>query len=706
MNSMNYKKTALSAAIFTVLGTSCVLNTVSAAVNVPDGDYDLVILTTPVKNTAYGATAFKIGKDGNYSSSFSFGALPGNTSQGMTDTATEPNVDTGTMTGGNIAPAKGIAGDSYAGILRIHVTGGTYTASSFSKDAIFSTAGGTFGQFVDPGPGTSAMSGTLDAATGAMTFTPTNRLGTIDAPKFINEPWNVDDTPSSGACNPTTSTGNTNWMTLTTGSASNSAGLINGTALTNIGDINGDNATDFNAVLVSSGHVGTAWGTFCGADFSEIWHLNLLAFAINDSAAVSVANTSEICVLDNDGVGGGTPPASTQPPPATPPPTITATGGALAKGSVTVNTASAACSGKDSITYTPNSGTTIGSDSFTYTITNPQGQTSSATVNMTLSANPALASDDGPFNANQGNTATPIPTGNPGLTANDLSSAGAINAATLAPVSPTAQGGTVVVNGTNVDYTPPSASFTGSDSFTYTVQDAIGNTTDPATVTVTVNAFGTSSAGSYTAGTIAAAAGASDGKITDTDLPADPDVNATCVGGCFDFIITGAANPTQIVPPPLGLPITADLTLRKFINGTWQDFDTATTNDTVASAPLSPNGGCPVASDPAWVLFNGAKSTAANAGHVCLRYTIADAGPNDADAATPGTIADPSGLSSPTVVFVKSGLEKSFRDNAGGGCTLSGEPAALVRHAEWPVIAAVIGLFGWLRRKIHRQQTR
>jgi hypothetical protein len=71
--------------------------------------------------------------------------------------------------------------------------------------------------------------------------------------------------------------------------------------------------------------------------------------------------------------------------------------------------------------------------------------------------------------------------------ANDSDSDGAINPTTAAIQTPPANGATAVNSTTGVVTYTPAADFFGTDTFTYTVQDDVGNTSNVATVTVTVN---------------------------------------------------------------------------------------------------------------------------------------------------------------------------------------------------------------------------
>ena len=139
------------------------------------------------------------------------------------------------------------------------------------------TVGGNILQYVDtqlPVPptnpiGTSLMSGTINGAD--MTFNPQGRLGSFDTPLLLDRLWAVDDCTilQNGTCDPTPNE-NTVWDVMTTGSASNTKGTINGTPLVNAGDMNGDGLDDFTAALVSGGTMGSSWGGFFGAQYFEV----------------------------------------------------------------------------------------------------------------------------------------------------------------------------------------------------------------------------------------------------------------------------------------------------------------------------------------------------------------------------------------------------------------------------------------------------
>ena len=153
-----------------------------------------------------------------------------------------------------------------------------------------------------------------------------------------------------------------------------------------------------------------------------------------------------------------------------------------------------------SVTYAPTTGFS-GSDSFSYTVTDDAGQTVTATVSVTVA--PTAGADAASTPAQTAVTLTESE-----LTDDDAGSALKVTAVT----QPTH--GTTTLNGDrSVTYTPDDG-FSGSDSFSYTVTDAAGQTVT-ATVTVTV----TPTAGPDAASTPAeTAATLTQAELTNDDL--------------------------------------------------------------------------------------------------------------------------------------------------------------------------------------------
>ena len=133
------------------------------------------------------------------------------------------------------------------------------------------------------------------------------------------------------------------------------------------------------------------------------------------------------------------------------------------------------------IKYTPNDDY-VGTDSFQYTITDSNGNTSTATVNLTVTGQcqggntaPNAVNDTDSTDMNTPVTIDVIGNNDTDPDGDDL---------TIASFTQGTQGGVVTkVNGKLV-YTPATG-FTGTDTFTYTISDGHGGT-DTATVTVTV----------------------------------------------------------------------------------------------------------------------------------------------------------------------------------------------------------------------------
>ncbi|MGB5662006.1 Ig-like domain-containing protein, partial [Eudoraea sp.] len=123
-----------------------------------------------------------------------------------------------------------------------------------------------------------------------------------------------------------------------------------------------------------------------------------------------------------------------------------------------------------------------GPDSFTYTVDDDQGETSNvATVNVTVAAVvPPNVVNDAATVANSGAIAIDV-------LANDTDGDNPIDPTSLAIASAPTNGVAEILPGNLVGYTH-NGSATLTDSFTYTVEDDQGNVSDPATVTMTIDA--------------------------------------------------------------------------------------------------------------------------------------------------------------------------------------------------------------------------
>lgn len=141
---------------------------------------------------------------------------------------------------------------------------------------------------------------------------------------------------------------------------------------------------------------------------------------------------------------------------------------------------SVACTGAGVCTYTPNAGF-VGSDSFSYTISDGNGATDTAIVNVTVTESTTPPVNNPPVAVDDTGTSTDGAAANVSVLANDTDADG--DTLTVTGSTQPANG-TVNCTSSACTYTP-NAGFEGTDTFTYTVSDGKGGT-DTATVTITV----------------------------------------------------------------------------------------------------------------------------------------------------------------------------------------------------------------------------
>ena len=148
-------------------------------------------------------------------------------------------------------------------------------------------------------------------------------------------------------------------------------------------------------------------------------------------------------------------------------------GGALTLVSVSTPAHGQAVMNSGQVVYTPNAGF-AGDENFTYVVADPEGNSSTGNITVTVTNNPPLAVDDQITTNPQ--TAVTID-----VLGNDSDPEG--SALSVASVTQPANGSVALVNG-DVVYTPDGV-FLGNETFDYTIEDAAGATAT-ATVTVTV----------------------------------------------------------------------------------------------------------------------------------------------------------------------------------------------------------------------------
>jgi len=202
-----------------------------------------------------------------------------------------------------------------------------------------------------------------------------------------------------------------------------------------------------------------------------------------------------------------------------------------------------------------------------------------------------------------------------------------------------------------------------------------------------------SSAGMLTLGDFAATKGAQTGQyqvgITAADIPVtDVGVAGSCIGGCFSFDVRNLTAGSAVdVVLPLSTPIPANAGLRKFVNNTWRSFDTGGGN-AIMSAAGTP-GVCP---SPA-----GAWTDGLTEGDNCVKLTIVDGGPNDADGVANGTVEDPSGVSGASTASVV--IPPDVRSASTGGCSLENDATPPSKRADWWLVGGLMGWLGYASRR-------
>lgn len=165
---------------------------------------------------------------------------------------------------------------------------------------------------------------------------------------------------------------------------------------------------------------------------------------------------------------------------------------------------------------------------------------------------------------------------------------------------------------------------------------------------------------------------------------ADNQIKAVGIGGYFDFEVHGLTAGERIdVILPLTEAIPTSATYRKYntLSG-WTIFD-ATGTDTIASSNSLDNGICPSPESDAY-------KSGLTAGDKCVRLSITDGGPNDADSSANGVIVDPGAISE-----IQSGTEAELSS----GCSLSRNNRKISEHYEWLLLIAFVGFLG-LKRKL------
>ncbi|WP_125783494.1 Ig-like domain-containing protein [Pseudoalteromonas rubra] len=192
--------------------------------------------------------------------------------------------------------------------------------------------------------------------------------------------------------------------------------------------------------------------------------LNMAPVASNDSASVEVAQSVTIAVLDNDSDTDGTVQAGTVEIVQSP-----------QMGSTEV-------SSNGTITYI-HTGTSEGEDTFTYRVQDDQGAFSNtATVTITITApdtTPVAVNDSAQTDKNVAVDIT--------ILNNDQAQGRDLLISSIAIVTAPSHGSVSIDSSSGAAQYNPQFNFVGDDSFSYTVSNDLAETSNVATVTVTVN---------------------------------------------------------------------------------------------------------------------------------------------------------------------------------------------------------------------------
>jgi hypothetical protein len=203
--------------------------------------------------------------------------------------------------------------------------------------------------------------------------------------------------------------------------------------------------------------------------------------------------------------------------------------------------------GGTGVTYTPNANF-FGADSFTYTISDGNGATAIATVNVNVTP----ANDLPVANADSATVAEDSGANTIDVLANDSILPDVGETLTVTGVTQGANGTVAILGGgTAVTYTP-NTSFAGADSFTYTISDGNGGTAT-STVNVNVTSANDPPTANNDSATVAEDSGASTIDVLVNDLIA-PDVGETLAiigitqGANGTVAITGGGTAVSYTP--------------------------------------------------------------------------------------------------------------------------------------------------------------
>jgi hypothetical protein len=167
-----------------------------------------------------------------------------------------------------------IAGDGWAGLWQLSVSGANVSFLDYSQDTVRFTDLGDIALY-----GTVTGTGTLDQSTGQLDIAPTGRLAAASPfPALSDISRTIDDVDCD--TNGCTANGNTAWSPFSTLSASTDGTTIHGAPVTSLGDVDGDGLLEYSAIFVSGFELGSAWGGATGTPYFEVYNVRIEAASV------------------------------------------------------------------------------------------------------------------------------------------------------------------------------------------------------------------------------------------------------------------------------------------------------------------------------------------------------------------------------------------------------------------------------------------
>jgi hypothetical protein len=173
-----------------------------------------------------------------------------------------------------------------------------------------------------------------------------------------------------------------------------------------------------------------------------------------------------------------------------------------------------------------------------------------------------------------------------------------------------------------------------------------------------------------------------------------PGFDQDCIGGCWDWQVTGLTNPGDsvnvVIPLSTSIPVAsvlADVFVVKLntATGVWASFDTSQ-GDEIRTAKRV-GGNCPPPGDALY-------QPGLTRDDDCVQLTVADGGLNDEDGLQDQVVTDPGGISGDT-----SGPRVVTDINDSSGCTLAAQSVTLSSRSDWALLAGFFVWVGWRQYK-------